>query len=126
MPHYGMRFLLILGVILLPGCTPESGGAFVAANAASVVVFQRAIPDLVVSGVTGKDCSVVRLEQGKGYCKPQEAEPAPPPFCTRSLGVVDCWADPAALFDHPHEVADGPRSLTPAQEADRTKRWPGF
>jgi hypothetical protein len=116
----------MLSVILLPDCTPESSGAFAAANAASMVVFQRAIADLVVSGVTGKDCSVVRLEQGKRYSRPQEAELPRPPFGTRSLGVVDCWADPGALFDHPHEAADGPRSLTPAQEADRTKRWPGF
>ena len=24
------------------------------------------------------------------------------------------------------EIADGPRSLTPDQESDRTKRWPGL
>ncbi len=121
-----MRFILLLSLVLLPRCTTESSGAFAAANAASVVVFQRAIPDLVLSGVTGKDCSVVRMEQGKSYCRPQDPAPVPPVFCTHSLGVVDCWADPAALSDHPRGVADGPRGLTPAQEADRTKRWPGL
>jgi hypothetical protein len=118
-----MRALILLSVLLLPACTPESA---VATNAASVVVFQRAIPDLLISGVIGRDCSVVRLAQGTSYCKPEEPPPAVPEFCTRSLGVVDCWADPAALSDQPHEVADGPRVLTPAQEADRTKRWPGL
>jgi hypothetical protein len=56
----------------------------------------------------------------------QEPPPPLPKFCTRSLGVVDCWADPTALSNQPHEVADGPRVLTPLQEADRTKRWPGL
>ncbi len=121
-----MRAMLLLCLLLLPGCTPESAGAFAAANAASVAVFRRAIPDLVVSGVTGRDCSVVRLEQGKPYCRPPEPPPDAPEFCTRSLGVVDCWADPAALTDRPRGVADGPRALTPAQEADRTRRWPGW
>ena len=59
-------------------------------------------------------------------CRPEEPPPPAPKFCTRSLGVVDCWVDPAALSDQPHEVADGPRVLTPLQEADRTKRWPGL
>jgi len=113
-------FLLLLA---LTACA-EPTGAFAAANAASVVVFQRAIPDLVVSAVTGKDCSVVRLDQGKSYCRPQEAPPARPPYCTRSLGAVDCWANPEKLPGAPPEVADGPRSLTPEQEANRTRRWP--
>ncbi len=49
--------------------------------------------------------------------------PETPPFCTRSLANVDCWANPAALADHPRGVADGPLTLTPAQEANRTRPW---
>jgi hypothetical protein len=79
--------------------------------------------DAVVSVVGGKDCSVVRWDQGKSYCKPEEPKPDAPPYCTRSLGVVDCWKDPAALLDPPPEVADGARALTPMQEKDRTKGW---
>jgi hypothetical protein len=40
--------------------------------------------------------------------------------------VVDCWQDPMTVRNHQPEVADGPRTLTPAQEADRTQRWPGL
>lgn len=55
------------------------------------------------------------------WTKPVEPPPAPPAFCTRSLGVVDCWANPEALNSPPPRgVADGPRTLTPAQEINRT------
>jgi len=66
------------------------------------------------------------VEQGKSYCRPIEPPPEAPPYCTRSLGVVDCWRDPAALPDRPPEVSAGPRVLTPEQEANRTRRWPDF
>ena len=120
----------LLPILLLPLFLPaacanwtEPAGAFLAANAASVVVFGRSIPDLGVSAITGKDCSVVRLEQGKSYCAPPEALPARAPYCTRSLGTVDCWANPEAFADIPREVADQP-ALTPLQEQHRTARWP--
>ena len=41
----------------------------------------------------------MRLDQGKSYCRPIEPPPEPPPYCTRSLGVADCWRDPASLPD---------------------------
>jgi hypothetical protein len=63
----------------------------------------------------------VRLDEGKSYCRPVELPPVAQPYCTRSLGVADCWADPAG---HPPALGDGPSTLTPAQEADRTRRWP--
>jgi hypothetical protein len=36
------------------------------------------------------------------------SRPPPQPFCTRTLGVPECFADPAALPDHPAELADTP------------------
>jgi hypothetical protein len=33
---------------------------------------------------------------------------APPPFCTRTLGVAECFTDPAALPDHPSPLMDTP------------------
>ena len=32
----------------------------------------------------------------------------PQPFCTRTLGVAQCFADPGALPDHPRELLDTP------------------
>jgi hypothetical protein len=93
-------------------------------NISSVIVIGRSPVDAVYSAATGKDCSVVRLDQGLSYCRPVDPPPEPPPFCTRSLGAANCWADPASLPGQPTPVADGPSALTPAQEAYRTRTWP--
>lgn len=120
-----VRILLLL--VLLPcvaACAnwTEPTGAFFAANAASVVVFQRSVPDILFSFITGKNCSIVRLDQGKTYCEvPREARRLP--FCTHSLGVVDCWADPAALPGLYENVGDAPEPL-PVQEKWQRARWP--
>jgi len=126
-----MRFeLVFLAVgVVLSGCGPQTpivAGVAVVASVASIPVFHRTPVDLVVSAVTGRDCSVVHLDRGERYCYPREPAPEPPVFCTRSLGVADCWADPMNLPGHPREIADGPRALTVEQEMERTSRWPGL
>ncbi|HYF07335.1 MAG TPA: hypothetical protein VD970_06910, partial [Acetobacteraceae bacterium] len=67
-----------------------------------------------------------RTARDEGYCAPPEAPPAPPRFCTRSLGAVDCWTLPPAAHPPQRGVADGPRALNAEQEAHRTRRWPGL
>lgn len=112
---------------LLAGCGPLGNTVGMAANVATVPVFGRTAPDLLVSAVTGKDCSMVRVEQGKTWCREDEPPPAPPPFCTRSLGVVDCWENTRAQpMPARRGVADGPSQLTLAQERNRTRGWPGL
>ena len=124
-----MRRNLLLFVPVLPfmlaGCGPALPVATVAAVAVSgpsIPIFHRTPIDMIVSAITGRDCSVVNLDIGKQYCLPMEPLPEPPEFCTRSLGVPDCWENPAKLPDHPREIADGPRTLTPDQE--RARHWP--
>lgn len=125
-----MRIVLAMLLLVLPGCAPPwtyPASAWLGAEVASVAVFGRGLEDIVVSGVSGRDCSIVRLDQGQSYCRPVEAPPAPPEFCTRSLGTADCWSNPAALNGQPTRgIADGPAGLTPAQEALRTSRWPNL
>lgn len=82
--------------------------------------------DMVASGVTGQYCSSVRMGQGRSYCRGTPPPPAPQPYCTRTLGYIQCWSNPEVLPGPPHQVADGPRVLTQAQEANRTRRWPGW
>jgi hypothetical protein len=120
-----MRYLVIL--LALAGCggTPEqilTGAA--ALGIGSIAIIGRSPFDAVYSTLADRDCSVVRLDQGKSYCRPTEPPPEPQPFCTRTLGMASCWRDPASLTDHPMEFGDGPRTLTPLQEADRTRGWP--
>jgi hypothetical protein len=124
-----MRLVVLL--VLLCGCatTPPgsiaAGVGFAAANVASVSIIGRTLPDAVISVVTDKDCSAVRLEQGKTYCRHPDPPPTAPPFCTRGLADVECWPSAEALAGPPrHAVADGPSSLTPEQEAYRTRAWP--
>ncbi len=102
--------VLVLTALLLGGC--------------GVPVIHRDLFDAAYSLATGRDCSIVRLDQGQTYCRPLEPPPQPPAFCTRSLGRVDCWRDPDALRPEETGVADGPSTLTPAQEENRTQPWP--
>jgi hypothetical protein len=120
-----MRYLPILLLVASCGATPEQMATVaVGVGVGSIAVIHRSPFDALYSVVSGKDCSIVRLDQGKGYCRPEEPPPAAQPYCTRSLGVADCWRDPASLPDHPPDLAAGPQTLTPQQEADRTRRWP--
>src|ERR1700759_5666777 len=100
----GQLCALGLGVEVLAGCGLPDGltataavGVAAGTSVASVATIGRSPVDAVYSLVSGKDCSVVRLDQGKSSCRPVDPPPQRPPFCTRSLGVANCWADPASL-----------------------------
>lgn len=115
-----------LSVLALGGCgLSEALIAIVTVGttAGSVAVIHRTPPDAAYSIATGRDCSAVRLDDGKSYCRPVDPPPDAPTFCTRSLGSVNCWADPASLPGHPTPVADAP-AMTAEQEAYRVRRWP--
>jgi hypothetical protein len=116
---------LLLGLLLSAGCGSDATIA-AAVSVGSFPILHRSPPDVVISALTGRDCSVVNLDKGERYCRPKELPLEPPVFCSRSLGVPDCWAEPDKLPNKPREIADGPRVLTPAQETERTKRWPGL
>lgn len=119
-----MRAILLIMLLLSTACTPLQGvGAFAGAEAASVVVFGRGVVDIGVSAVTGRDCSIVRLDRRQTYCAPKDPPFDLGPVCTRSLGVVDCWVDPDELPPLSHAVGDTP-GPNAAQERYRRARWP--
>ena len=118
-----MRLLICLS-LLLSGCTGAE--VLLGVTAGAIPVFHRTPMDMAASAATGLDCSIVHLDRNERYCHDREPPPEPPVFCTRSLGVADCWADPRHLPNTPRELADGPRTLTPPQEADRARWWPGL
>ena len=119
--------LAVVLVLLLGACAGPGDAILTVANIAAVPVFGRTVPDMVVSGLTGRDCSLVRVDQGQIWCREAEAPPGPPVFCTRSLANVDCWVSEAQQpLPARRGVADGPRRLTAAQEHDRTRGWPGL
>ena len=121
MPWCSLAFVVVL---LLGACAGPGGAVLTVGTIAAVPVFGRTMPDMAYSGLMGRDCSLVRLDQGKTWCREIETPPEAPLFCTRSLATVDCWVS-EALQPLPARrgVADGPRQLTAAQERDRTRRW---
>jgi hypothetical protein len=113
----------ILAPIALAGCNTwlEPATIIGATTFGPIQVMQRTPGDLLVSLISGRDCSVVRLDKQLSYCKPPETLPDMP-YCTRSLGRVDCWTDPLAVRPMPPNVADAP-SLTAQQEKNRRETW---
>ena len=120
-----MKHIFLAFPLLLAGCGDPTQATVIGAavGIGSIAVFGRTPVDAVWSIATGRDCSIVRLEKGQSYCREPLPPPEEPPYCTRSLGRVDCWNDRTAVPGHPAGVADGPVHLTPAQERDRTKGW---
>lgn len=89
-----------------------------------VPVFHRTLPDLVYSGVTGRDCSMVRLDRGDSYCRLVDPPLPPQPYCTHSLAGIDCWAQPERMPNLPPQVAELPHEPTAEQNRVRLARWP--
>lgn len=121
-----MRSIAILLALLLAGCTGPGAAAGIAvgANVLSLTTIHRTIPDAVISLVSGKDCSMVRLDENKSYCRTPHPLPPPPPYCTQTLGEATCWRDPQDLPDHAPPIAEGAQTLSPVQLANRNRRWP--
>jgi hypothetical protein len=119
--------LVILMMLALSGCgaTPEQLlTGFGGAGIASIAIIHRSPFDAAYSLITGRDCSIVWLDENKPYCRPEEPAPPPQRYCTRSLGAVDCWAGTKETTVQQQPVADGPQTLTAEQEANRTRTWP--
>ena len=111
----------LLLALQLGGCAAAAivGGV----EGASVAVFGRDVVDIGVSAITGRDCSIVRLDRRQPYCAPREHLPGPLAFCTRTIGSVECWADPVQFVLLPHNVVDQPPT-TAEQARQIAARWP--
>ena len=111
-----MRPALLL-LLALAGCV-EALPITLGVDLASVTVLGRGVGDIAVSAITGRDCSIVRLDKGQTYCarEPSFREA----YCTRTLARVDCWAAPPPFGTL---VADTPPP-TPAQQRYQLARWP--
>ncbi len=118
------RTLLPVVLVLVAGCEAigAPGAPLIAIPAVVEAVSLRALGrttgDSIVSLFTGEDCSIARIGRGDSYCG-QDPAPVAPPMCTRSLGAVDCWTVPPAAWPPYRGVANGPATLTEAQENNR-------
>lgn len=116
----------LAATLALAGCQSfyAATGVATGVDVISLTTVGRTLPDVVVSLIANRDCSMVRLERGQGYCVPPDAS-EPPAFCTHSLGSADCWLHPALLPGTPLGLADAP-AQTPAQLAHGQHHWPAL
>jgi hypothetical protein len=120
------RLALLALLLPLNACGIGPGvlyGSMAGANAVSTAVIGRDIADATISLASGKDCSIARLDQGQTYCKPAREPVADPPYCTRSIGAVDCWREPPPTYPAREGLADQV-TLTAAQQQYQARRWP--
>jgi len=125
--HTALLLLPVLYGFVLPwlgGCVSATVAPVAAGLGADIAIFHRSLPDTLYSALTGRDCSVVRLDRGESYCRPVDPPVPPTPYCTRGLAGVDCWASPERMPGIPMQVAQGPHDLTPEQDRKRLARWP--
>jgi hypothetical protein len=89
----------VMAVLLLAG---PMGGCNVgptltvsgAIHAGSLITTGKLPEDHLVGLLTDMDCSAVRFEQRRPWCVPHRGPAPTPPYCTRSIGSVDCWTSP--------------------------------
>ena len=89
---------------LVPRPIIKSVGNVSIVNAATVIATDKTIADHVVSYRSGKDCSSVRSEQGRSYCREDEPNPIADVTCYQTLGDVMCYAAPDPR--HPGDSID--------------------
>jgi len=118
-----VRPALLALPLLLAACDGPALVATAGITVASLALTGRTPPDIVVSAATGRDCSVARLDRGLSYCAAGDPGFQPPPYCTRSIGAVDCWVTPPPSIPLQRGVAQQPEPT--GEQLDRVgRRWP--
>ena len=104
---------LLLATLLLGGCAeqisshaPTLASAGPAIVATGATVLGVATVDAIASRHTEKDCSVLNLLDGDPYCRSTTVPNGRPPVhCFKTLGGVDCYAEP-----DPYKLAETGRN----------------
>lgn len=97
--------LSVLGVIAsacsggysaVPSMLAKPAASLYILDTAVVIGTDKTLADHVTSYKLGKDCSTVRAEQGRTYCREDEPNPIVNQHCYQTLGDVVCYsvADP--------------------------------
>jgi hypothetical protein len=91
---------LIAIALLVSGCSGSSI-AIMGADAITQVASGRSITGNVIHAFTGKDCVPMNVLSGKPMCPEENETPAKeeqPIYCYRTLGQVDCHAEPDPMM----------------------------
>lgn len=79
---------------IMPRAVIKTVGNFSIISSGVVMATDKTLSDHLVSYNLGKDCSTVRVEQGRTYCREDEPNPMPTVHCYQTLGDVTCYAAP--------------------------------
>lgn len=93
---------------IAPRSLIKTAGNLSIISSAVVMATDKTLSDHLMSWKTGKNCSTVRVEQGRTYCREDEPNPMPAVFCYPTLGDVMCYAQP-----DPTREPDARTGMTP-------------
>lgn len=85
-----------------------------AVEGASAVGTGKTFSDHVVSYASGKDCSTVRSNSGRTYCRESESNPMPKVWCYRTLGKPVCYDRPDPYQGNQSKMGDNDHNLDTA------------
>lgn len=87
---------VLAAMLGLQGCSPVG---IAQVEAISLMASDKTFVDHLISYGSGKDCSIVRTEQGREYCVEDEKKITQNIFCYRNLGGVTCYNQPDPYRD---------------------------
>jgi len=130
-PLWRVAALLVVGVTvsacadfysILPRPLLKTVGNFSIISSGVVMATDKTLMDHLVSHRTNKDCSTVRVEQGRTYCREDEPNPMPNVHCYQTLGDVMCYSTP----DPTRQPADvlGGQNQTQQQQQQAQQQTP--
>jgi len=79
---------------MAPRSTLKAVGNLSIVSTGLTMATDKTLTDHLVSYNTGKDCSTLRIEQGRTYCKEDEPNPVASVSCYPSIGDVTCYSEP--------------------------------
>ncbi|CAK0767515.1 hypothetical protein WCLP8_4110002 [uncultured Gammaproteobacteria bacterium] len=69
---------------------------------------KKIAPDYIASAITGRDCSIVTLEQTGYYCPPTYEVDRSKLYCYKTLGGIDCHEAPDPYHNGTQALASPP------------------
>jgi len=85
-----------------------------AIEGASAVGTGKTFSDHLVSYASGKDCSTVRSNSGRTYCRENEPNPTAKVWCYRTLGKPVCYNRPDPFSGNQRKIGDNDHNLDTA------------
>lgn len=93
----------------LAGCAgPEATAVGAAVSVVSLNVTKKTVTDHIASAVTGRDCSIITLNETGEYCPEQVVVDRSNLYCYRTLGGVDCHTLPDPYKNSQTSLASPP------------------